>query len=755
MNVIAIRAQNTASHNSCDASCSLHAQSCTHIGGRKHAHSETQTCAQPTVQTHAQKAIHHTYTGIGGFFLVALFLCLLIGLTVPAAPAFAAGNAFASGSGTTEDPYIIETADQLNAFRATVNAGTTFEGNTVKLAADIDVGGSEWTPIGQGFRKSSGATAGSTPFKGVFNGDGHKISNLTITTTSGADYALGLFGILDGGTVSNLQLVNVNIAAEASELAGGAVGLAIDNATVSGITVSGSVSGKAGIGGVVGRMTKTGTIKDCTNSATVQANGIGNAGGIVGAAYYTTKSGSMDITDCTNSGSISGTQAIGGIAGLDASFVGRCHNTGTITAENYSAGGIVGEQKNYGAVNECKNEGAVSTVSSSGYGTGGIVGWARYDGALTAYEATAPITVTNNTNTAAIKGGNDAGGIVGTFYTTGTVTGNTNEASGITATSFAGGIVGNLQIGQVASTLASLKEGIKVENNVSTTALDAIKATFPDRYAYNNSPDEFTVADNGTSWVAQVNDTEFATVAKAVEEAGDGGKAILIANVENASTVTEDTNGTTTLDLNGHSLDFATSPAFKVTSGTLVMMDSGKVRTDGTDLTDLVSEDPSASNEAQLALQGGTYAQDVVAYVDKGFAEYVLHNPADALRFEVLPVRDALQHATAAVTYDGTTRYFENAKDAQRAAAALPGSKLNLFSGSNQGGVDSGEKLPIDQSLATMRDIKRPTLIATATPRSGNLAGTGDVIWPFVLLGVVIAGAAGAIAYYAHRRASS
>lgn len=77
---------------------------------------------------------------------------------------------------------------------------------------------------------------------------------------------------------------------------------------------------------------------------------MGNAGGIVGAAYYTTPSGRMSITGCRNSGSISGTDCIGGIAGLSATFVSNCENSGAIAGTSYSVGGIVGEQKNYGAV---------------------------------------------------------------------------------------------------------------------------------------------------------------------------------------------------------------------------------------------------------------------------------------------------------------------------------------------------------------------------------------------------------------------
>lgn len=92
-----------------------------------------------------------------------------------------------------------------------------------------------------------------------------------------------------------------------SELAGILCGMMANDATASGVSVSGSVAGKAGVGGIAGRMTLSGTIENCENSASVAAaDGVGNAGGIVGAAYYTTPTGRMAITGCRNSGSISG-----------------------------------------------------------------------------------------------------------------------------------------------------------------------------------------------------------------------------------------------------------------------------------------------------------------------------------------------------------------------------------------------------------------------------------------------------------------
>lgn len=149
-----------------------------------------------------------------------------------------------------------------------------------------------------------------------------------------------------------------------------------NDSTVSGVNVYGSVSGKAGVGGIAGRMTLSGAIENCENSASVTAaGGVGNARrNRRRRPHYTTPSGRMSITGCHNSGSISGTDCIGGIAGLSAAFVSNCENSGAIAGTSYSVGGIVGEQKNYGAVSGCINSGAVSTSNASAYGIGGIVG---------------------------------------------------------------------------------------------------------------------------------------------------------------------------------------------------------------------------------------------------------------------------------------------------------------------------------------------------------------------------------------------
>ncbi|MCD7761924.1 MAG: glycosyltransferase family 39 protein [Lachnospiraceae bacterium] len=101
---------------------------------------------------------------------------------------------FAGGSGTYEDPYLIETADQLMLFARMVNEGRSFEGSYIRQTADIDLEGYDWVPIGE---YGSGAY-----FYGTYDGAGHVIRNMTFDD-SGSNG--GLFGAL-AGEVYNLGL---------------------------------------------------------------------------------------------------------------------------------------------------------------------------------------------------------------------------------------------------------------------------------------------------------------------------------------------------------------------------------------------------------------------------------------------------------------------------------------------------------------------------------------------------------------------
>ena len=402
---------------------------------------------------------------------------------------------FAGGTGTAADPYQIADVAQLLAFRDAVNNGSTFAGETVKLTAfTYDLSGSQWTPIGAGTRNGSGFTG--TSFQGVFDGGGATITGLTLSGTFDADQALGLFGVVAGGTVQDLVLQQVAMDATANQCVGAAVGLLTEGGLVENVTVNGQVTAARGCGGVVGRLTLNGTIEHCTNHAVVTAAGGANVGGIVGAAYYTTLGEQMSIAHCTNTAAINGRGVAGGIVGLSAASVQDCTNTetATVTSNNFSVGGIVGEQQNYGQISGCVNHGAIANTSGTGYGTGGIVGWVRYNGQATDYARSGEVSVSQNINTAAIKGGTGTAGIAGCVFNAATVTHNTNMAATLTASTFVAGVVGDFQtyttpIGSVP------KDELIVTDNISTTPLDAMTGSDKAQYVYANG-NPVTMRDN-------------------------------------------------------------------------------------------------------------------------------------------------------------------------------------------------------------------------------------------------------------------
>lgn len=359
----------------------------------------------------------------------------------------------------------------------------------------IDISGGEWTPIAAGTRGGNTYTAESKTFSGTFDGNNNTIKGLTITQMpegASADYAFGLFGVVDGGTIKNLNLTDVNINLPSSECAGGVVGLLVNGGTVENVTVSGNVTAGRGNAGIVGRMTVSGTIKDCVNEATIVGllSG-GNTAGIVGAAYYTAEGKEMTIVNCTNNGAVTGLYGVGGIVGLSAANVSGCENYGAITGNSASVGGIVGEQQNYGSIKNCTNYADIvnHTANTGAYGTGGIVGWVRYSGAASAYPLKGIITVEGNRNEGSVTtGGASAGGIVGHVYNAAVVTNNVSTAAEIGSANFAAGIVGSIQVDDDNSFLEDTYR-IEIEYNASTTATENITGPCKDQYAYNNLGD--------------------------------------------------------------------------------------------------------------------------------------------------------------------------------------------------------------------------------------------------------------------------
>ena len=238
--------------------------------------------------------------------------------------------------------YTVTSADGLMNVAELVNGGKS--DINITLDTDIDLTGKDWTPIGTDYDNS---------YKGTFDGGGHTITGLTVTTN---DEYVGLFGYLNrAGTVKNVVMEGVQITS--NQIYGGSIGGVVGSSwgTIENCSVSGSVSGTVYVGGVVGAQID-GSITGCSSSATVK--GTVYVGGVTGqtnssatlTACYATGNVIIEIHPTNN---ISG----GGLVGFNGgNGVRACYATGNVTSTgsstgNVHIGGFLGN--NYTTVTAC------------------------------------------------------------------------------------------------------------------------------------------------------------------------------------------------------------------------------------------------------------------------------------------------------------------------------------------------------------------------------------------------------------------
>ena len=275
-------------------------------------------------------------------------------LTVKFTVRKAAENAW-DGKATTEPQtdddgvYLIGTGAELAWFAQKVNSGSTKISGI--LTADIDLAGYEWTPIG----------SISKNFAGTFDGKDHTVDNLFInySSTTTASLYRGLFGWVSGTNATNRAK--------------------IENLTVNGTVVAGSNKSvnDAYVGGIVGRadyadLTNLHSNVDVSIKRTT-GNYWQSVGGVVGGTYY-----SLNVTNCSNSGNVTGWRYCAGIVGNISSgnqpcTITGCVNTGNVTAPSTCAAGIVSNLPSNCKVTACYNTG---TIKAGGNYAAGIVGYA-------------------------------------------------------------------------------------------------------------------------------------------------------------------------------------------------------------------------------------------------------------------------------------------------------------------------------------------------------------------------------------------
>ena len=301
---------------------------------------------------------------------------------------------FDGGSGTQADPYEISTLDQLRAINDNLDS------NFIQVA-DIDASS---TSSGEGFVPIGGI---GSEFTGGFDGDGFTINGLAISRPSESN--IGLFGVVDGAMIQNVNLVNVNVTGGVN--VGGLVGE--NGGEVSNAAVSGFVSGTRNIGGLIGL--NSGLSDSTSSSASV--SGSENAGGVAGS-----NSGQLLNSEAT--GSVSGSLFTGGLVGDNTGAIIQSSASGAVNG-GFNAGGLIGQNRENGEVSESYASGTVSGVQN----IGGLAG-RNFDGQPLIETSYATGSVTGTENIGGLAGLNDDNATINETFATGLISG-TSKAGGV------------------------------------------------------------------------------------------------------------------------------------------------------------------------------------------------------------------------------------------------------------------------------------------------------------------------------------
>ena len=281
-------------------------------------------------------------------------------------------------------------------------------------------------------------------FCGVFNGDGYAVRGIYINTQESYQ---GLFGNSGGGSIiANLGVAESYIYGDT--YVGGVVGyngagyndVEYSGGTVTNCYNTGSVTGKDHVGGVAG--INEDTVTDCYNVGSI--NGNKYVGGVVGGNLW-----DDTVTDCCNTGIVTGKDYVGGVVGENNGTVTDCCNTSSVTGKDY-VGGVVGYNA-YGtsAVTDCYNTGIVIGERF----VGGVIGYlfvgtasnCYNEGSITGKDRVGGVIggnedpVTACYNTGIVSGVSRVGGVIGDNSDTVTACYNTGS---VTGGSYVGGVAG-------------------------------------------------------------------------------------------------------------------------------------------------------------------------------------------------------------------------------------------------------------------------------------------------------------------------
>jgi len=370
-----------------------------------------------------------------------------------------------TGTGTSNDPYLIGTTDELVFMRAQVNTGVTgYPAAYYKLTSNVDLSTyADWSSIG----------STTYPFSGTFDGNGNKIIHLK-TGTSGTPTSTGnpgLFAVVTDAKITNLTIESDGIYAtgvsNAGILAATVTGTIISNCNVSGILSTANATTNY-IGGLIGKSSGS-KVVNCMSDVTLTANGTGtnvvNCGGLVGNL---------------SSGTFQGTASVNSV--IYNSYSKGSVYSSTISSVSYT-GGIVGNIAGGGSIYNCYTSTSVkgeSTTGSANTYVGGVVGQGvagldiKYCIALNS-----SVTCINATGTKQI--GRIAGATVGTAI-------NYDADYGLETMT--------VQTGTASNTLATVNLGTKLITNKQGGDLgSSVPKNLLNAYVTSNT------SPNGTSWL--------------------------------------------------------------------------------------------------------------------------------------------------------------------------------------------------------------------------------------------------------------
>ncbi|MBR1737827.1 MAG: copper amine oxidase N-terminal domain-containing protein [Firmicutes bacterium] len=297
---------------------------------------------------------------------------------------------FDGGSGSAENPYQISTAEQLNEVRNNLSANYI-------LTADIDLSGLEnfepigtFVPLGQSGEEAE-MPSPEFAFTGVFDGNGHSISNLKINSPEG--FAVALFGCVSSGTIKNVNMTNA--AVSGSMMTGCCVGYLFDGAAENIILTDSTVNGTESsmgtdmIGGIVGAGMDS-KMNNCSaeNITLNLVSGASNAGLAAGGFEV------CSISGVNTSGIINAEDnctGLGGVAGCNFSGdkIENCNSSVTINAGSnaFLIGGTVGYAGGFDSktlIDNCDAD--INAVFGSGSSrAGGIIGGGFFNEAYKDY----------------------------------------------------------------------------------------------------------------------------------------------------------------------------------------------------------------------------------------------------------------------------------------------------------------------------------------------------------------------------------